>query len=184
LEIYQSDEETDESFNFRIESKAKELRDHEIDKLHDSYEKKFKRLDDKIRDEERDLEDAEAEKRSRRNDELFNVVETVFGGVFGKRRRRSYGSVSTKRRMARKASEKVEKAKDEIRDLEHAAKELEFELKQKVDLITQKWSQVKLETTKKEIKPRRSDVLIDSVCIAWYPYWINDNGISMSAVVD
>ena len=181
LEVYQSDDETEEAFRMRLEMKAREIRDGKVDALHDKYEAKFQKLDDKIRKEERDLDEALAEKRSRRNDELFNVVETVFGGVFGKRRR-STSSVSTKRRMARKASEKVEDSREDLEMLDYAKRELEDELRDKVRAITEKWDQVSEGISKKEIKPRRTDVKVSDPIITWYPYWLGASGEKKSAL--
>ncbi len=181
LEVYQSDDETEEAFRMRLEMKAREVRDEEVDTLHDKYETKFQKLDDKIRKEERDLDEALAEKRSRRNDELINVVETVFGGVFG-RRRRSASSVSTKRRMARKASEKVEDSREDLEMLDMARRELENELRDKVSNITQRWDRVTEGVTKKEIKPRRTDIKVTDPIVTWYPYWLGDSGSKKSAL--
>ncbi len=181
LEIYQSDDESEEAFRMRLQMKAREARDEEVDKLHDKYEAKFAKLDEKIRKEERDLDEAQADRRSRRNDELFNVVETVFGGVFGKRRR-SMSSVSTKRRMARKAAERVQEAEEDLEVLDMAKIELENELKDKVSEISTKWEQAGEEVTKKEIKPRRSDVMVSEPIIVWYPYWVGPDGKKVSAM--
>ncbi len=181
LEIYQSDDESEEAFNLRLELRAREIRDNEVDELRDKYEKKFDKLEDKIRKELRDLDDAESEMRSRRNDELINVVETVFGGVFGKRRR-SYGSVSTKRRMARKAREKVNASKDDLEMLEIAKEELQHELRARVEDITSKWSDLENGLSKKEIKPRRTDIKVQDVILVWYPYWLDPNDNPLSAL--
>jgi hypothetical protein len=179
LELYKSSEETDNAFQMRISLKARELRDEQIDNLHDQYEKKFIKLEEKVRREKRDLDEAEAEQRSRRNDELFNVVENVFGGIFGGRRRRS-SSMSTKRRMARKAKEKVRASEEDLYELQIAKEDLERELQEKVDVIRSKWEEKESAISKKEIKPRRSDVIIDKVRLAWYPYWIG-HGIKEAA---
>ena len=180
LEIYKEAGESESAFKMRLSTKVRELRDEEIDKLHDQYESKFEKLEDKVRKEERDLDEAEAEQKSRRNDELFNVVETVFGGIFGGRRRRSVSSVSTKRRMARKAKERVRAAEEDIYELQNAQDDLKRELKNKLETIRQKWEEKEMDISKKEIKPRRADVLVDKVMLAWYPYWVG-HGVKEAA---
>lgn len=181
LKVYQADDESDESFLMRLRQVAKEGRDEEVDKLHDKYDKKLMKLDDKIRKEERDLDEARAEKRSRRNDELINVVETVFGGVFGGRRRRG-SSVSTKRRMARKANEKVRESEEDLEVLDIAKADLQEELREKISEITQKWEAVSEEVTKKEISPRRTDIKVVDPIVVWYPYWVSGRGDRHSAI--
>lgn len=182
LEIYRKDNETEEAFMMRVNMKVKEHRDEEVDKLHDRYESKFLKLEDKIRREKRDLDEAEAEQRSRRNDELINVVENVFGGIFGSRRRRSAGSFSTKRRMARKAKEKVRESEEDLYELQMVREDLEKELHEKLDEIRDKWEEIGKDISKKEINPRRSDVKIDNVFLVWYPFWLGNNAQKISAV--
>ena len=182
LKLYQSDEESEESFRMRLETVAREGRDEEVDALHDKYDAKFMKLDDKIRKEERDLDEAQADRRGRRNDELINVVETVFGGIFGGRRRRSASSVSTKRRMARKAAEKVRESEEDLEALDVAKKELEYELREKLQDISDKWNELIQDVTKKEITPRRTDIKVTDPVIVWYPYWKNGRGERQSAM--
>ena len=182
LKMYQSDDETEEAFRMRLQIKAKEGRDAEIDKLHDKYDAKFNKLDDKIRKEERDLDEAKADRSSRRNDELINVVETVFGGVFGGRRRRSASSVSTKRRMARKAAEKVRESEEDLEVLDEAKRDLENELHYKLEDIAHKWESLEKDLIKKEITPRRTDVKVIDPIIVWYPYWVSGGGVRHSAL--
>jgi len=86
--------ELGEALVYNFLEKMKDESDEQIDELHNSYEAKFEKLEEKVRKERRDLDEAEAEQKSRRNDEYFNVVETVFGGIFGGRRRRSVSFVS------------------------------------------------------------------------------------------
>ena len=183
LEIYQREDETEEAFRMRLQVRAKEERDNEVDELHEKYDTKFNKLDDKIRKEERELDEAMAEKSSRRNDELINVVETVFSGVFG-RRRRSGSSISTKRRMARKAKEKVEDVREDLEMLDIAKRDLENELRIKIREISDKWNQVYEQVTTKEIKPRRSDVKVNDPILVWYPYWEGADGRRVSAIDD
>ena len=182
LKLYQSDDETEEAYRMRLQIRTKEGRDEEVDKLHDKYDAKFNKLDDKIRKEERDLDEARADRRGRRNDELINVVETVFGGVFGGRRRRSASSVSTKRRMARKAAEKVRESEEDLEVLDQAKRDLENELHYKLEDITHKWESVEKEIIKKEITPRRTDIKVVDPILVWYPYWASGEGVRHSAL--
>ena len=168
LEIYQRADESAESFRMRVATAAREERDEEVEELQKAYENKLEKLSDKIRDEERDLYDAEAEASSRKQDEFINIAETVFS-VLGKRRKKSFSTVSTKRRMSRRAAERVEKIKEEIADLELDYKDLEEELKEKVSEINSHWHEQENMITIKEIKPRRADVMVDDLILCWKP---------------
>ncbi len=168
LEVYQKADESKSAFLLRVASMAREERDEEIDELRESYDKKLDRLSDKIRNEERDLDDAMAESQSRKQDEFINLAETVFS-VLGKRRKRSFSSVSTKRRMSRRAADRVEKIREDISDLEMDYKDLQQELEDKLRDIREHWEMQQTELKKHEVNPRRADVFVDNVMICWTP---------------
>ncbi len=181
LKLVRASGESVNSFLMRIETATKELRDEDIDELQDSYEKKLDRIEDKIRKEERDLSEAEAEKTDRRNDELLNVASTVFGAVFGGRRSRSFSSVTSKRRMSRRASEKIEESKEDLKELEFDYDEMKKEMNEKLEEIKEKYASFADDISKLEIKPRRTDVKVSKVLLVWYPYWLS-GGERFSAV--
>lgn len=168
FDIYQKENESDEAFNMRVQTMAREQRDEELDELRDKYEDKFERIDDKIRKEERDLEEAEAEVKSRKTEEYVNIAETIFS-VFSKRRSRSFSTAASKRNMSRRAKEKVEESLEEIEELEVDYKDLKLELKDKLAEITKEWEAKAQSVTKKEVKPRRTDVRVEKAVFVWYP---------------
>ncbi len=176
LKITRGINEDEGSFASRIDHTIRELADEEIDKLQERYEKKIEKIADKIRKEQRDLDEAEAEKQDRRNDELINVASTVFSAVFGGRRsRRSFSSVTSKRRMSRRASERIEESKEELRELEFDKDQMENELVEKTREIKDKYQDLSQDISITEIKPRRADVKVDKILLVWYPYWISGN---------
>ncbi len=170
--------ETKEAFLMRVETAVKERRDEEIDKLVERFEKKLDSIENKIRKEERDLDEAHAEKADRRNDELLNAATTIFGAVFGGRRsRRSFSSVSSKRRMSRRASEKIAESEEELQELNVDLAELKAEMNQKTDELKRVYAELSYDITKREVKPRRTDVKVEDPILIWAPYWQNNGQI-------
>jgi len=168
FDIYQKQGESDEAFNMRVQTMATELRDEELDKLKDKYEVKFERIDDRIRKEERDLDEAQAEVKSRKAEEFVNIAETIFY-VFSKRRSRSFTTAASKRNLSRRAKEKLEESKEEIEELEMDYSDLKNELKEKLEDISKKWDSETQNISKKEVKPRRTDVRVEKAVFVWYP---------------
>lgn len=166
LGIVQKQGESKESFMMRVSTAAKERRDEEMDKLKESYAKKLDSIEDKIEREQRDLDDAQSEAQSRKQDEWMNIAETVFS-VLGKSRKRSFSTVSTKRRMARRANDRVDNIQEEIEDLEMDLKDLNKEMEAKLDDIRNHWMEQEGHTSTREITPRRADVMIDSISLCW-----------------
>ncbi len=85
LQLYSEFGETAKSFQRRCREAAREARDGEVEKLKTTYEKQFKRLDDRIAREERELDEDKVEYDARKQEELMSGVESVFGFVRGRR---------------------------------------------------------------------------------------------------
>jgi hypothetical protein len=180
LKIYQEGGESLEAFQMRVNHTARELRDEEIDTLQDKYEDKFDRIQDRIRREELKMDEQKAELQHRRTAEIVGVAETIFSVFRG--RRRSISGATSKSRMRRKASQRMQTLQVGLEDLHEDYKELEDELQEKLSEIQRKWEDLALSIEKHEVKPRRTDVKVDSVSLVWHPYWINENNESISAI--
>ena len=169
LKITQESGESEESFRMKVQHAAREIRDQEIDKLKEKYEVKFDRIEEKIRREERDLDEAQAEISDRRNSEIMNGVETIFKVFTG--RSKSLSTAATKRRMTRKAHEKKSEILEDLEVLNDNMEDLQKELENKLTEITDNWDNLAEQITEKEIKPRKTDVKVEKVILAWYPKW-------------
>lgn len=183
LKITQEPGESDASFFSRLQTAAKELRDAELDKIEDRFTTKMEKIEDKIRKEERDLAEAEAEKSSRKTAEWVNAAETIFS-VFVKGRSRSFGSAATKRRMARKAAEKVAASEEDLRELEEDYRNLEEELKEALDEVRAKWEASLENLDTREVAPRKTDIKVDFLAFGWHPFWADASGNKVSALND
>lgn len=181
LEMYQGGDESTESFRMRVQLAAREKRDLEIDKLNDSFDKKFDKLTEKMRKEEQDLEEAEQEVRDRRNAEMIGMAETVFS-VFVKRRSRSFSANATKSRMKRKAKQKLEDIEEDIDTLKMDYQELEELHLEKSEQITEKWDEYAEEISEMVVSPRKTDIKIDQIVLVWHPFWVAKNGDKVSAL--
>ena len=181
LEMYQASDESVESFRMRVQLAAREKRDLEIDKLNESFDKKFDKLTEKMRKEEQDLEEAEQEVKDRRNAEMIGMAETVFS-VFVKRRSRSFSANATKSRMKRKAKQKLEDIEEDIETLRMDYQDLEELHLEKTEEITEKWDEYGTEITEMEVSPRKSDIKVDQIVLVWHPFWVAKNGDKVSAL--
>jgi hypothetical protein len=180
LKIYKEQDESNQSFLSRVQQAAREERDEELDTLQEKYEVKFDRIEEKIRKEEQDLDAAKADARDRKTAEMVGIAETIFS-VFVRKRSRSISSATSKSRMRRKAAQKVEAAKEDLEELMITQEELEQELKEKVEEIKVKWDTVSLGVTEKEITPRRTDIKVDEMIVAWVPFWKAKDGRTVIA---
>ncbi len=171
LELFQKPGESERAFKMRLQQAARERRDEEVDALERKTGKAIDRLQDKLRKEERELDEDEAELSSRRQQEWIGIGETVLGAVFGRRSRRSLSRVSSNRRMTQRARMDIEESREEIVELGSEIEELREEVREEAEALTLKWAQILDDISILEIKPRRTDVSIELVALAWKPSW-------------
>ncbi len=169
LEIYQNQDESHQEFMSRLKQAARERRDLEIEKLEKKYEKQLDRLENKIEKLSRDLSSDEAEYEARKREEIIGIGETVLGYFMGRKRTTGGTTASRRRRMTSKVKREIEDTKEEIEDLQKDYEELESELREQVGDITDRWSDVSNQVEEIEVKPRRTDIRIESLMIAWKP---------------
>jgi predicted nucleic acid-binding Zn-ribbon protein len=155
----------------QLSQAARERRDAEVDALKQKYSTQIDKLQTKLRKYERDLEASEADYDARKREELITTGETVLGFLMGRRYMRTMSSVATKRRLATHAKYGVEEKKDEIADLEEEITRLGDELEQASAEITRKWSDTLDQVSSVEVAPRRGDVDVRLVALAWVPSW-------------
>lgn len=171
LKLIQQPGETLRAFKIRLQQAARERRDAEVDKLEAKYATKIDRLEARLRRKQRELADDEAQYSARKREEVVGIGESVLGFFMGRRSTRVLSRASTKRRLTTKAKLDIEETKEEIEDLNKQLAELEAELKEATDEITNRWVDALTDLTTEEIAPRRTDVNVQLVALAWMPSW-------------
>jgi hypothetical protein len=171
LELYSEIGESSEAFQRRCRLAAKEALDAEAGKLKDKYKRELDRLEDKLRREERELDEDKIEHSARKQEEFLSGAETVFG-LFSKRRSsRSLSAASRKRRMTRQAKADIEESEDVIKELNAQIDDLEEEATREVEELTEKWAELIDEVEEIEVRPVRADVRINLFALGWLPHW-------------
>jgi ribosome-associated translation inhibitor RaiA len=172
LEVYQQPDERERDFKIRLQQVAREKRDDEVDKLRRQLETQLDRLQDRLTKQEQVKAEAEADHAARKQQEMIGIGETVLSWVLGGRSMRGLSSAASKRRMTAKAGQTIAQSEQAIAELQTAINELEQELKEQTEAISLKWATLMDDLTTEEITPRRSDVNVDLVALAWLPQWL------------
>lgn len=178
LKLYGEVDESEAEFLGRARQMARENRDLEVDKLKAKVQKVIDRLEKKLTREERELSEDEAEYDARKRDEILSAGETLVGllGIFGRRKSSGLSSASRKRRMTAKAKEDIRESKEEIAALQEEIADLRDQLESDAQDIADKWDEVLDEVTTHPVKPRRTDVRVHTVALAWLPVWETPDG--------
>jgi len=158
-------------FAARCREAAREERDEALDKLSDRYEKKIDRLRDRIDAKQRDLIEDEAEYQSRKREEMISAGESVLGVFLGRRSSRAASTAARKRRMTVKAGADIADTKAKITDLSEDLAKLQSEAQEEVGKIRRRWEEEIEKVEEVRVTPRRADVDIDTLALAWAPLW-------------
>lgn len=172
LDLFQQPDESTRTFRIRLRQAARENRDKEVDQLEEQYQKQIERLMDKIRREERELAEDEVEYEARKREELIGIGESVLGFFVGRRSTRALSRAASRRRMTGKARLDIEESQEEITELKEEIQKLEIELQEEAEEITRKWADLLDEVSTEELTPRRTDVNVRLVALAWLPSWL------------
>lgn len=170
LKLYGGPNVSDQEFARQCADAAKTQSDAESKKVAELYEKKIDAVEDKIKREERELAEDEAEYDQRKREEAVTHAETLFS-LFSKRRR-SVSSSMTKRRMTAQAKADIEESKDEIADLQKEMAALEQEAEDALAEIQAKWEAIAQERSSIPVTPTKSGINVALFGVAWLPHHI------------
>ncbi len=173
LKLYGQPGESERDFNVRSQQIAREKRDAEVEKLRSKYERKLDRLDTRLAREERELSEDQDEYDARKREELLSAGESL-ASLLGIGRRRSTTGLSraaTKRRLTTSAKADIEESEEEIARLQDEIEDMRRDMQEEAVAITEKWAATLDEIETYPVKPRRSDVQVEVVALAWAPYW-------------
>jgi hypothetical protein len=171
IELYSEAGEKEKSFLRRCRKAAEKAHKADAAKLQEKYEREVERLEDKLRREERELDEDKIEYDARKQEELLSGVESVISLFGGSRRSTRLSTASRKRRMTRQARADMEESEETIEELQEQIKTLKEEARQELDELAEAWGERIEELEEVEVRPRRTDVLTEYLGLAWLPHW-------------
>jgi hypothetical protein len=171
LELHSKPGEAAKDFVARCRDAAREQRDDELDKLADKYERKLDVVRDRLEKKQRDLVEDEAEYQARKREEMVSAGESVLGVLLGRRSSRAVSTAARKRRMTAKAKADIGETQARIAGLQEDMADLESEMREDADEIASKWEEALDEIEEVRVTPRRADIDVELLALAWTPYW-------------
>ena len=91
--------------------------------------------------------------------------------------RRAKSAMSARGRANKELSD-IDRAEDNLEDLENKFQDLEAEFRDAVEAQEEKMSVDNLEFEDLSIPPRKSDISIEDYCVCWLPWRVDSNGIA------
>jgi len=161
--------ESEADFRIRLRDIAREVRDEEISELRRKYETKTERLEERIRKAHATLEKERDQAKGQRLQTAVSIGATLFSALTG---RSPVGKATTAARgLTRRSKEKgdVERAEANIDALTEELEELNADLQEQIDELEDRYDPLAEELESAAIRPRRADVDVRNVVLAWVP---------------
>jgi hypothetical protein len=163
LKIESRPDEIKSDFLVRIEDVLQEKKEAEIEKLKERYARKEKILMER-------LERAKARVEKETADSTSSLIEagiSVLGALFGKTSVTKIGRAVNKGGKILKERGEMSRAEERVAAIEEDIEHLEEELSEKTDRLQEKYDIDRYEISELRIKPRRTDIDVESCAIVW-----------------
>ncbi len=155
----------------------REQRDLETEKLRDKYEAKIKSLEKKIQTAEDRVAREQAQYEQARWSSILSVGSSILGAFVGGRRT----GMSTAARGVGRASQQhgdIARAEQSVKLLQDDLQDLENELREEIDKLTEQYDPENVKLESSQIPPRKSDLKAEPPIIVWTPWQVDKNGVA------
>ena len=186
LKLYGEPGADEGTFRAQVSQVIRERRDEAIEKVKSSYEVKTERLQEKLRKAQQRLEKEEAQYKESKRSVWIRIGETILGAVLGRRRLSSgtLGKAQTAARgVGRQRKEKldVEQAEENLAELKEELEALDAAFQADLQEAADKWVAEAFEVKDAQLKPRKSDIAVEQVRLAWIPWIVDADGMAEAA---
>ena len=167
--------ESEREFRIRLSDRAREERDEQIEKLRSKYASKLNTLEERLRKAEQRFEREQQEAAGAKWQSMISTGATILGAVMGRRMISStnVGRAATAPRgvgRASKQADDVDRAREDIDTYTEKLEDMENELASEIEEIEDRFDVDALELDELMLKPRKSDIDIRHLALAWVPF--------------
>ena len=168
--------ESEGDFRVRLRERAREERDKQVEALRKKYASRLRTLRDRIQRAEQKIEREREQVSSKRIDTAISLGSTILSAFLGRKKLSSTTlskAGTTARTFGRsgKEAEDVRRAEESLETLEEQLRDLEADLQRLlIDEMGERYEPMNEELEIVALRPRRTDVQVDQVALAWVPY--------------
>lgn len=181
LGLYSAPDDSEGAFRARLSHQAREQRDLQMEKLRQQHTGVIDKLKEKIRKADQKVEIEKQQATSATMSAAMTFGSTVLGALFGRKKLSSTNvtRAATSMRAATRVAEQrgdIKRAEESRQQLEAEMNSLNESLQAQLDRLKESLDDGKLNVEPYEIKPRKSDLSVDAVCLLWMPYVVSSSG--------
>lgn len=164
--------ESEGDFRTRLAHALREHRDQEVAKLRERHAAKLKSLDDRLRRAQDRVEREKSQYSQRKLDTAISIGTSVLGAIFGGRSVATTRAGSAARSAGRVFGERgdVARAGESLETLTAERDGLLRQIEQEAGELTSSLDPARIELARISIAPRKSDIGIGRIAIAWEPW--------------
>jgi hypothetical protein len=173
--------ESERDFRVRIQTAAREQRDRAVEKLRQKYASKLAAVDDRIRRAEQVVDRESAQAAQQKLQTAVSMGATVLGALLGRKKlsASTLGKATTAARgMGRtmKESEDIGRAQESLEALRQQKADFEAQVQAEVDALGGMLDPATEVFDAVTLKPKRTDLSVQAVGLAWVPAWVDGQG--------
>ena len=171
--------ESERDFRIRLGDLARERRDEEAEKLRERFASRLRTQQDRVMRAEQKVERESEQAKNQKMQTWISVGATAMSALFGRKKvsRTSFGKATTALRSASRGSKEkqdVARAEESLEAARQRLADLEADLEREIEEVEDRFDPLREELTTAALKPRRTDVQVKRVSLAWVPY--SDDG--------
>ena len=178
--------ETEGDFRIRLKIQATEQRDIEIEKLRKKLAPKLATLQDRLRRAEVAVEREKSQASQQKLQAGLSIFSTIMGAFVGRKITsatnvgRAASSVRSASKIAKESAD-IGHAQDTVESVQQKLAELEQEFEQASEQLKEQFSEDKMKIEEISISPRKTDITVDKLALAWIPWLVAANGTAERA---
>ena len=181
FDIISNPGENERDFRVRMQQLARERRDEAVEKLRRKYAPKFEQLEERKLRAEQAVQQQQDQAQGQKYQTAISFGATLLGSLLG-RKRTGMGTLGRATTAARgvsrsmKESEDVGRAEENVAAIVQKLADLEAEFKSEAGNLERSFDRQTEELNKVSLKPKKVNIDVKLVALAWAPYWHDTQG--------
>jgi len=175
--------EAEADFRLRLSQAARESRDSAVEKLRAKYAPKLLAIQERIRKAQQKVEKEQSQSTEKVMQAALSFGSSILGALTGRKLasaanvNRAATAMRAAGRIGREKQD-VALAEESVQALQQQLDALDTQAKGEAEELQESVSPEKLELEQIEIKPKKSDIGVTQVALAWVPWSIGSDGTS------
>lgn len=182
LKLTSHPDETEGDFRVRVAQAAREQRDIQMEKLRARYAPKVVSAQERIRKAEARVEQQKTKLSQRTLQTLVSIGSTLAGALLGRKMSMTTlskaGTAINRAGSTASAKGDINRAEETLESLQESLVNLEQDFEAALEEMKRSYEPENLELKETLIRPRKSDITVSRIALAWTPWQVDVDGIA------